>query len=204
MGGALALPEIVGFDDVDTSILLLRMRGGGLAQLDNTRRTGHGYDERVSLLGVDGVVESGSQTSRGVTLWQGDRCIQPGLYPDWFSRVEGSYYQHLDAFVRSLRGKTYRTCRGCWTVCRHRLSLKPPLIHCNMGNLLTLNNWRKQSPVCSQAYRAVPRYRRSSLNTTPICRRTSSITRRLFSTGLRGRIGEFVKPCPTHRAKCSA
>ncbi|MBA7845920.1 Gfo/Idh/MocA family oxidoreductase [Klebsiella sp. RHBSTW-00484] len=105
MGGALALPEIVGFDDVDTSILLLRMRGGGLAQLDNTRRTGHGYDERVSLLGVDGVVESGSQTSRGVTLWQGDRCIQPGLYPDWFSRVEGSYYQHLDAFVRSLRGE---------------------------------------------------------------------------------------------------
>lgn len=105
MGDALALAEIAEFDDVDTSILMLRMRGGALAQLDNTRRTGHGYDERISLLGPDGVLESGSQTTRGVTLWQGERRIQPGLYPDWFSRVEGSYYAHLDAFVRSLGGE---------------------------------------------------------------------------------------------------
>ena len=71
MGDALALAEIAEFDDVDTSILMLRMRGGAMAQLDNTRRTGHGYDERISLLGSDGVLESGSQTTRGVTLWQG-------------------------------------------------------------------------------------------------------------------------------------
>ena len=105
MGDALALAKIAEFDDVDTSILMLRMGGGALAQLDNTRRTGHGYDERISLLGPDGVLESGSQTTRGVTLWQGERRIQPGLYPDWFSRVEGSYYAHLDAFVRSLGGE---------------------------------------------------------------------------------------------------
>ncbi|WP_219541950.1 Gfo/Idh/MocA family oxidoreductase [Klebsiella michiganensis] len=105
LGAALALAEIAEFDDVDTSIVMLRMRGGALAQLDNTRRTGHGYDERISLLGPQGVIESGSQASRGVTLWQGAHCIQPGLYPDWFSRVEGSYYAHLDAFVRSLGGE---------------------------------------------------------------------------------------------------
>ena len=105
LGAALALAEIAEFDDVDTSIVMLRMRGGALAQLDNTRRTGHGYDERISLLGPQGVIESGSQASRGVTLWQGARCIQPGLHPDWFSRVEGSYYAHLDAFVRSLGGE---------------------------------------------------------------------------------------------------
>ena len=105
LGAVLALAEIAEFDDVDTSIVMLRMRGGALAQLDNTRRTGHGYDERISLLGPDGVLESGSQTTRGVTLWQGERRIQPGLYPDWFSRVEGSYYAHLDAFVRSLGGE---------------------------------------------------------------------------------------------------
>ena len=105
LGAALALAEIAEFDDVDTSIVMLRMRGGALAQLDNTRRTGHGYDERISLLGPQGVIESGSQAARGVTLWQGARCIQPGLYPDWFSRVEGSYYAHLDAFVRSLGGE---------------------------------------------------------------------------------------------------
>jgi myo-inositol 2-dehydrogenase/D-chiro-inositol 1-dehydrogenase len=61
LGAALALAEIAEFDDVDTSIVMLRMRGGALAQLDNTRRTGHGYDERISLLGPQGVIESGSQ-----------------------------------------------------------------------------------------------------------------------------------------------
>lgn len=54
LGAALALAEIAEFDDVDTSIVMLRMRGGALAQLDNTRRTGHGYDERISLLGPQG------------------------------------------------------------------------------------------------------------------------------------------------------
>lgn len=77
MGDALALAEIAEFDDVDTSILMLRMRGGALAQLDNTRRTGHGYDERISLLGPDGVLESGSQTTRGVTLWQESAAFSP-------------------------------------------------------------------------------------------------------------------------------
>ncbi|OUY78737.1 oxidoreductase, partial [Klebsiella pneumoniae] len=50
MGAALALPDIAEFGDVDTSILMMQMRGGALAQLDNTRRTGHGYDERITLL----------------------------------------------------------------------------------------------------------------------------------------------------------
>ena len=37
MGAALALPDIAEFGDVDTSILMMQMRGGALAQLDNTR-----------------------------------------------------------------------------------------------------------------------------------------------------------------------
>lgn len=42
MGAALALPDIAEFGDVDTSILMMQMRGGALAQLDNTRRTATG------------------------------------------------------------------------------------------------------------------------------------------------------------------
>jgi myo-inositol 2-dehydrogenase/D-chiro-inositol 1-dehydrogenase len=66
MGAALALPEIAEFGDVDTSILMMQMRGGALAQLDNTRRTGHGYDERITLLGAEGALESGSQSPAGL------------------------------------------------------------------------------------------------------------------------------------------
>lgn len=106
MGAALALPEIAEFGDVDTSVLMMRMKSGALAQLDNTRRTGHGYDERINLMGPEGALESGSQSPQGAILWRGNQRIQPGLWGDWFSRVQNTYYRHLDAFVRHLAGES--------------------------------------------------------------------------------------------------
>ena len=42
----LALPE---YDDVDTSVCVLKMPDGALVQIDNNRRTGYGYDERIEV-----------------------------------------------------------------------------------------------------------------------------------------------------------
>lgn len=105
MGAALALPAISNFADVDTSMLLLRLQRGGLAQLDNARRTGYGYDERISVMGPLGMLESRSQQQQGVTCYQREQIQQPGLLPDWFSRVKATYFAQLDAFVRSLNGE---------------------------------------------------------------------------------------------------
>jgi len=105
LGAALVSPEIGEFSDVDTSVLIMQMRQGALAQLDNTRRTGYGYDERISVMGEKGLAESGCQCPAGASLYQGNTLLQPGLYPDWFSRVKATYYQHLDAFVRHLQGE---------------------------------------------------------------------------------------------------
>lgn len=112
MGAALAMPAIGEFGDVDTSVLIMQMRQGGLAQLDNTRRTGYGYDERISVMGEKGLAESGSQSPQGMTLYQGNTIARPGLYPDWFSRVQATYYQHLDAFVRYLHGEAVADLPG--------------------------------------------------------------------------------------------
>lgn len=104
LGAALAMPEIREFD-VDTSVLIMRMQQGALAQLDNTRRTAYGYDERISVMGSAGMLASESQSTRGATLYQGNGITQPGLYADWFSRVQATYYSHLDAFVRHINGE---------------------------------------------------------------------------------------------------
>ncbi|WP_336757077.1 Gfo/Idh/MocA family oxidoreductase [Pantoea sp. USHLN298] len=112
MGAALALPAIRDFADVDTSTLLLRLQRGGLAQLDNARRTGYGYDERISVMGAGGMLVSESQQQRGVTCYQNAQIAQPGLLPDWFSRVQATYYAQLDAFVRSLNGETVSDLPG--------------------------------------------------------------------------------------------
>ncbi|BCQ45275.1 inositol 2-dehydrogenase [Erwinia rhapontici] len=106
LGSALAMPEIAQFGDVDTSVLIMKMHSGALAQLDNTRRTGYGYEERITLLGAKGMSESGAQSPAGATLYTTEGITRPALYADWFNRVKETYYLHLDAFVRSLNGES--------------------------------------------------------------------------------------------------
>lgn len=103
MGAALADPRVGEAGDVDTSIAVLRMRNGALCQIDSVRRTGYGYDERIEVFGSAGMVESRRQRFRGVSRYRGDRIIEDGLHAGWFERIEGSYYQALDAFVSALR-----------------------------------------------------------------------------------------------------
>lgn len=172
MGAALALPDIAEFGDVDTSILMMQMRGGALAQLDNTRRTGHGYDERITLLGAEGALESGSQSPAGPTLWRGNQRIEPGLWPDWFSRVQGSYYQHLDAFIRSLNGETVADLPGLLDACRRRPLPKRQFSPCSMASLSPsttvaerVRGNRYQAlylPLCRAAAMPCPAYRRQA------------------------------------------
>jgi predicted dehydrogenase len=57
-GSALADPRIAEYGDVDTSAVTLRLPTGALVQIDRTRRTGYGYDERIEVLGSAGLVEA--------------------------------------------------------------------------------------------------------------------------------------------------
>lgn len=112
LGAALAQPALRELDDVDTSVLVMRLERGALAQLDNTRRTAYGYDERVSVVGSAGMAASEPQAARGATLYQQSGVTQPALFPDWFSRVRDTYYAQLDAFLRQLGGETVADLPG--------------------------------------------------------------------------------------------
>lgn len=39
---------------------------------------------------------------RGMALYKGRTVIEDGLHPGWFERIEASYYQALDAFLKSV------------------------------------------------------------------------------------------------------
>jgi len=102
MGSALADRRIAEAGDVDTSVVVLRMRSGALAQIDSARRTGYGYDERIEVFGSRGLVESRRQRHRGVSRYIGDKVIEDGLHAGWYERMEASYSHALDAFVTAL------------------------------------------------------------------------------------------------------
>jgi myo-inositol 2-dehydrogenase / D-chiro-inositol 1-dehydrogenase len=106
IGAALVDPAIGQAGDVDTSIVSIRMASGALCQIDSSRRTAYGYDERVEVFGSEGMAESARQNFRGLSLYKGCQIQQDGLHPGWFERIEQSYYEAMDAFFKSVEKGT--------------------------------------------------------------------------------------------------
>ena len=104
-GAALVDPAIGEAGDVDTSMLILRFPGGALCHINCSRRTSYGYDERVELFGSQGMVVSRRKPRRDVSFYKGESVISDGMYPGWFERMEPTFYQALDAFIKALEGE---------------------------------------------------------------------------------------------------
>src|SRR6516164_1013663 len=106
IGAALVDPAIGEAGDVDTSIVSLRLASGALCQIDSSRRAAYGYDERIEVFGSEGMVESARQNFRRLSLYKGRQIHMDGLHPGWFERIEQSYYEAIDAFVKSVETGT--------------------------------------------------------------------------------------------------
>ncbi|WP_110649058.1 Gfo/Idh/MocA family oxidoreductase [Salinicola peritrichatus] len=106
LGDALSDPQVAKIGDIDTLIVSLRMASGTLAQLDCTRRTGYGYDERIEIFGAEGMAESRRQPYRHLTIAKGNQCVSDGFHESWFERIKPTFYAGLDAFVQALHGET--------------------------------------------------------------------------------------------------
>jgi predicted dehydrogenase len=90
-GAALVDPKVAEVGDIDTSVVAIRLSCGTLCQIDCSRRTGYGYDERIEAFGSKGLVESCRQRAPGVSRYIGDKIIEDGLHAGWFERIEQSY-----------------------------------------------------------------------------------------------------------------
>ena len=105
VGAALVDPAIGEAGDVDTSMVILRLASGALCHIDCSRRADYGYDERVEVFGSKGMALSGRKPRREVTLYRGETVISDGLHPGWFERMEPTFYQALDAFIKAVQGE---------------------------------------------------------------------------------------------------
>jgi myo-inositol 2-dehydrogenase / D-chiro-inositol 1-dehydrogenase len=101
-GSTLAEPRLADYGDVDTSAVTLRLPTGALVQIDSTRRTGYGYDERIEILGSTGLVEARRHRAVAVSRYSAGRVIDDGLHPGWFERVRPTYAAALAHFVAAL------------------------------------------------------------------------------------------------------
>jgi myo-inositol 2-dehydrogenase / D-chiro-inositol 1-dehydrogenase len=104
-GAALVDPAIGEAGDVDTSMLILKFPSGAMCHINCSRRAAYGYDERVELFGSQGMAISRRKPRREVDLYKSGSVISEGLHPGWFERMEPTFYQALDAFIKAVQGE---------------------------------------------------------------------------------------------------
>ena len=105
IGSALAEPEYAEVGDVDTSMVVMKMPSGAMVNIDSSRRTAYGYDERIEAFGAQGMIESRRKPTQNVSMYKGEKEISAGLHAGWYERMQPTFGQALDALVRSLEGE---------------------------------------------------------------------------------------------------
>ncbi len=104
-GACLIDPEIGKAGDVDTSVVVMTFKSGAICTIDSSRRAAYGYDERIEAFGEKGLVISERKPTANVTRYNADKAIQQGTYTGWFERMEPTFYEELDAFIKAVQNK---------------------------------------------------------------------------------------------------
>lgn len=95
-------PEIGAAGDFDTAIVTLRYAGGELAVIKNSRRAVYGYDQRVELLGSEGLLQAQNMLENTVVK-SGTQGVT-GAKPTYFflERYMQAYEAEWSAFVAAI------------------------------------------------------------------------------------------------------
>ena len=105
-GSCLVDPEIGAAGDVDTAAVILTYADGQIAVIKNSRRAVYGYDQRVELLGSDGLLQAQNMLEN--TLVKSTTEGVTGAKPTYFflERYMPAYKAEWDQFVAAVLQKS--------------------------------------------------------------------------------------------------
>ena len=102
-GANLVDPEIGRLHDIDTCAVTLRAQSGALVQINNSRRSVYGYDQRIEVFGSGGMLLAGNRRATSVESWVAGRtAARDGVLHSFIERYAQAYEAELDAFVSCL------------------------------------------------------------------------------------------------------
>ena len=105
-GTAIVDPAIGAAGDVDTAVVTLRYAGGQIAVIKNSRRAAYGYDQRVEILGSEGLLQAQNLLENAVvkSTAAGVTSAKPMYF--FLERYMPAYQAEWAAFVRALEEGT--------------------------------------------------------------------------------------------------
>ena len=98
MGSAVVDPMFQELGDIDTSVISLRFSNDSLGVIDNSRRSGFGYDVRTEVFGSDGALMIGYSRDTPMLRLDGNGIHSDHIY--WFlERFDQAYIDELKVFI---------------------------------------------------------------------------------------------------------
>lgn len=106
VGASVVDPEIGAAGDVDTAAVTLTYADGRIAVIKNSRRAAFGYDQRIELLGSDGMLEAENMLENTVvkSTASGVTAAKPMHF--FLERYMPAYRAEWDAFVMAVENGT--------------------------------------------------------------------------------------------------
>ena len=104
VGTSIVDPAIGAAGDVDTAVVTMTYADGRIAVIQNSRRAVYGYDQRVEVLGSDGLLQVGNMLEN--TVRRSTAAGVAGAKPTYFflERYMPAYAAEWDAFVTAVTG----------------------------------------------------------------------------------------------------
>lgn len=105
---ALIDPELCGeLDEVDTAMILMRTADGKQCHINNSRTAVYGYDQRIELLGTQGMLLSGNRKPHEVKRFNAKESESAAPYLNFFiERYEQAFMAEISAFVNCIEKGT--------------------------------------------------------------------------------------------------
>ena len=102
MASALVSDEIRAAGDVDTSVVTLRFPSGALASIENSRRSGFGYDVRTEIFGSAGAMMVGESRDLPIRRYTSAGVMEDHQY-FFLERFRDAYRYEIIAFLTAVR-----------------------------------------------------------------------------------------------------
>ena len=102
-GACLVDPEIGRAGDIDTAVVTLSYADGKLAVIKNSRRAAYGYDQRLELLGADGLLQAQNMLENTVVKSTSEGVISAKPTYFFIERYMPAYKAEWAAFVAAVQ-----------------------------------------------------------------------------------------------------
>jgi predicted dehydrogenase len=101
-GGVLTCPDLLQVGDIDTALINLRFRQGGLGSVDACRNSRYGYDIRCEIRGTEGTLQIGYLQQTPV-LALSPQGVSHDIVPWFEERFTPAYQAQIDHFITCLQ-----------------------------------------------------------------------------------------------------